>query len=251
MRISVGFFVVPLVCLLGCGGDYEAAYVESSYVPAEIEVDPAAVDPTENILESEGEGAVPVEEPQVTDPTPDRTPAPDSDPGTSPETDKDPTPDSEPEKDRWDPDWTEHEDASVKGCLEMFPSICNKVDDCSDELPALGLFGGFCKPLFDGISPMLEMGCEQLAELLKGAGGEAGALGALGGAGLQQVITKLLKGCIDNFTCDLDFIVELGQKLGGVFQLFSGQGGQDFTSALPQLMELAQMCGGIGNLLPF
>ena len=247
MRNSVVLLVVPFVFLLGCGGDYEAAYVQSTYVPAEAEVDPTSVDPAENLLETEGEGAVSVDEPQVTDPTPEPESKPDPDP--EPEADKKPAP--EPEKDAWDPDWTEHDDEAVKGCLEMFPSICNKVDDCSEEMPALGLFGGFCKPLFDGISPMLEMGCEQLAELLKGAGGEAGALGALGGAGLQQVMTKLLKGCIDNFTCDLEFIVELGQKLGGVFQLFSGQGGQDFTSALPQLMELAQMCGGIGNLLPF
>ena len=75
-------------------------------------------------------------------------------------------------------------------------------------------------------------------------------MGALGGAGLQQIMAKLLKGCIENFTCDLDFIIKLGEKLAAVVQLFTG-GGQDFTAAPPQLMELAQMCGGIGNLLPF
>lgn len=68
-------------------------------------------------------------------PTPDVGPAVDTSPGA---------PDAgTPEDDGWVPDWVENADPSVKGCLEAFPAICDKVAECGEEQPLLGLVSGF------------------------------------------------------------------------------------------------------------
>jgi hypothetical protein len=135
----------------------------------------------------------------------------------------------------------------------MFPAICNEINECDEEIPILKVLGGYCPTLFDAINPLLNMGCDQLTSALDGQ--IPGGLGGLGGGAMGEIITKLLKGCIENFNCDPEFLTQLGEQFGGLLQGLAGggggAGGVDLGAMLPQLLKLAEMCGGIGNLLPF
>jgi hypothetical protein len=222
MRSCLTIIVCALV-LGACGGDYDVA-------TAELVV-------TQTTEESPGPRAVP--------------PA-NRDPRTQPPSTGEPAADATEYdvnlEDAWDPEWTEHDDPAVEGCLKMFPAICDKVAECTEDIPLLNLVSGYCPVAFDAMSPLLEMGCDEIAKALKNSMPDI----PLVGDSLGTMITDMLRGCIENFTCDLDYILALGEKLGAVAGLISGSADpSQMTDALPQLLELAEMCGGIDGLLPF
>lgn len=255
MRSTLLLFLSSWV-VAGCGGDYTAAVADVTFTPWEEE-NPAgeALDPSQ-VAGGELDD-------QAVDPAPDRVgedpvddPADDPlDPGTDPDVADDPPADDPPAEDEpyYDPDWTENDDPLVEGCLETFPAICNKWEECGAEQPIAGILGSFCPFLFDAIAPMLELGCAQVEGLLGGLAGGV-ELPIIGG-GLETIIMDLLQGCIENFQCDPEYLAEFGAKFGEVLQLFGGSatggGGGDIGAALPALLELAEMCGGLGSLLPF
>ena len=51
--------------------------------------------------------------------------------------------------------------------LEMFPAICNEINECGEEMPVLKLIGGFCPTLFDAVNPLLTLGCDELTGVLE------------------------------------------------------------------------------------
>lgn len=150
----------------------------------------------------------------------------------------------------WSPDWVENADPSVKGCLETFPAICDKVSECGEAQPLLGALGGFCPTVFDAISPILTTGCDQLGGLVD----QAIPGGLPLGIDLGDLLPKLIKGCVENFECTPEYLQEFGATLQSLVEAFTqGQAqGQslDFMALLPQLLDLANKCGGIGNLIP-
>jgi hypothetical protein len=220
------------------GGDYEVATLETNFTPERgQELIPKDPNSTDNLTPADRESEP---DPTVTDPEPDDSPKKDPD-------------SNDPEDEPYDPDWTDNDDPAVEGCLEMFPAICNEISECDEEMPVLKVIGGFCPMLFDAVNPLLAMGCDQLTGVLEGQ--LSGGLGGLGGGALGPMITKLLKGCIENFNCDPDYLQKLGEGFAPLLELLGGmQGGGsgvDMAAALPKLLKLAEMCGGLGNLLPF
>jgi hypothetical protein len=244
---------LPLALLTaGCGGDYTAASADVTFVPLEEEqpvgldelLDPEA--PVVGGVADPASDPAPVDDP-VADPVDDPI-APADDPLVDdPVEDPPPETDDPPEDDVYDPDWTDNDDPIVEGCLETLPAICNKVSECGEDQPVLELLGGFCPTLFDSISPVLELGCEQVGGLLQGALPDVDI--PLGGA-LDEMIFTLITGCIENFQCDPEYLAELGAQFGEVIAAFGGGGG-DIGAALPALLGLAEMCGGLQNFLPF
>lgn len=248
-RNTLGWMALVALALAlgGCGGDYEVAYADVTFTPAGADVvnaqNQALLDPDPAVLDD------PVPDERV-DPVPEEQPDPEDPPTVEPDPEQPP---DEPPSDEYDPPWTDHDDPAVEGCLEAFPAICNKIDECGEEQPILGLLGGFCPTLFDAINPMLTIGCEQVGNLLAGAGIELPIGGDISG-----IISNLLKGCIENFQCDPEYLAEFGAKFAEVIQAFGGAlgggeggGGGNFQDGLPALLELAQMCGGLGALFPF
>ncbi len=242
MRRSLLLFAFSLVA--ACGGDYSAAVADVTFTP----IDEEPVEGGESLLDDStlvGGTLDPAEDPVTEDPV-------EEDPIEDPEPDEpDDPPEDEPEPDIYDPDWTDHEDPAVEVCLGTLPAICNKVNECSAEQPVLELLGGFCPTLFDSISPLLTLGCEQVGDLLGGA--LPGVDLPIGGA-LDEMIFTLITGCIENFECDPAYLQELGAAFGDVIALLGqgqGEGGGDIGAALPALLKLAEMCGGLENFLPF
>ena len=265
--LGLAIAAAGLACVLAsCGGDYEAAVADVTFVPAEPDagLGQGQVPPYENLPPVDDPQVVPEdpetpeppdtpEDPEVTDPPDDPEVV---DPPEDPEV-TDPPDDPIIEDPPYDPPWTEHDDPTVEGCLEAFPAICNKLDECSADMPILGLVSGFCPTAFDLASPLLSMGCEQVADLLNQALPDM-SIPFIGGD-VAGLVTDLLTGCIENFDCDPASILEFGQKLGEIVQSMGGLGaltgggsggGGDFMAALPALLELADMCGGL-DLLPF
>jgi len=254
MRLMLPLFLS--FSLMACGGDYTAAVADVTFTP--IDEDPSAAGEADPVDPAATPADDPLADPGVEDPNDDPVEDPVDDPVEDPVEDPvdDPEDPVEDPSDDYDPDWTDHDDPGVEGCLEAFPAICNKVEECGAEQPVLQLLGGFCPSLFDSISPMLIQSCEQVSDLLGQAlpGVEIPLAGNLG-----DIITKLMTGCIENFQCDPEYLATFGEKLGAVLQLFGGLagggggggGGGDIAGALPALLELAEMCGGLGNLLPF
>jgi hypothetical protein len=233
--LLAAFFVISFG-INGCsGGDYEAATLETQFTP---EAEPQLVPENRAATDELNTRTEPDPIDRVTDPEPQ------DDPKKDPDDSKDPT-----EEEEYDPDWTKNDDPAVEGCLEIFPAICNEINECGEEMPVLKLIGGFCPTLFDAVNPLLTLGCDELTGVLEDQLG-----GGLGGGALGPIITKLLKGCIENFNCDPEYLQKLGEAFAPLLQLLGGAqggGGGDIASALPQLLKLAEMCGGIGNLLPF
>lgn len=150
----------------------------------------------------------------------------------------------------WNPDWVTGADPAVKGCLETFPAICDKVTECGEAQPLLGALGGFCPTVFDAIAPILTTGCGQLGAIVD----QAIPGGLPLGLDLGEILPTLIKGCVENFECTPEYLQEFGATLQALVEVFTaGQAeGQtpDYTAALPALFELADKCGGIGNLIP-
>ncbi len=153
-----------------------------------------------------------------------------------------------------DPPWLDVSDPVVKGCLEAFPAICDKVSECGSTQPILGLIGGFCPTLMSALSPVLTAGCEQVATALQSALPDV-QIPLVGD--LAPLVEKLIVGCIENFNCDPQYLQDIGAKFFQLIQVVGGAGGGGggglggLGDALPALLELAQMCGGLENLLPF
>lgn len=241
-------FVALLSIVVGCGGDdLQAAGNQVEFIPTGADASgvssiqngesetPLPNDPLDDPIKEPIED--PIEDPIVEDPTPE-------DPIV-----EDPEP-TEPEPDGWDPEWTDNPDPEVEACLENFPAICNKIDECGDQNPILELLGGGCPLLFDSINPLLTMGCEQIGTALEGLGIDL-PIGDLG-----TLLPKLISGCIDNFQCDPEYLQQFGEAIAGLAGLLGnlgggGGGGGDLTEALPALLKLAEMCGGLELLLPF
>ena len=190
---------------------------------------------------SDGDDGVMVEDAGGTDPAPDV--------GSPVDTASNAPDVGPPEDTGWVPEWVEDADPAIKGCLEAFPAICDKVAECGEEQPLLGLVSGFCPGLFDSLSPILATGCEQLGGILEESlPGDIPLVGDL-----SDLIPKLIKGCIENFQCDPEYLQEFGAALQGIVALFQGQDGEqaDFSAALPALLELADKCGGLDEFFPF
>ena len=200
-----------------------------------VEVDDLVAPPDE---EDVGEEPIPVE-PDIEEPAADvgKPGKPDAGPKDEPDT-------------GWVPDWVENADPSVKGCLESFPAICDKVAECGETQPILGLLGGFCPTLFDAINPILTLGCDQVGNLVNQA--VPGGIPFVGELG--DLLPKLIKGCIENFQCTPEYLQEFGATIQDIIAMFQqGQGGQsggDLTDALPALLALAEKCGGLGVIFP-
>ena len=246
-------FAALLSIVVGCGGDdLQAAGNQVEFIPTGADASgvssiqngesetPLPDDPFDDPIQD------PIEDPIVEDPTPEDPIVEDPKPEQPPEEPVDPG----PEQNGWDPDWTDNPDPEVEACLENFPAICNKVDECGDQNPLLELIGGACPLLFDSLSPLLTMGCEQIGTALAGLGIDL-PIGDLG-----SLLPKLISGCIENFQCDPEYLQQFGEALSGLAGLLGGLGGQsggggDITAALPALLKLAEMCGGLELLLPF
>jgi len=254
---SVSAALLPIVasCLLaGCGGDdLLAAGNQVEFIPAGADASGVSA-----VQSGEAETPLPedplddpIEDPIVEDPTPQdpvvEDPAVEDPPEDPPEDPADPG----PEQNGWDPEWTDNPDPEVEAWLENFPAICNKIDECGDQNPVLELLGGGCPLLFDSLSPLLTMGCEQIGTALEGLGISL-PIGDLG-----SLLPKLVSGCIENFQCDPEYLQQFGEALQGLTGLLGtlggqgGGGGGDITDALPALLKLAEMCGGLDLLLPF
>jgi hypothetical protein len=232
--------VAVLVLFAACGSDSKPGSADTAGSDTVLEQDTAPTD-------------IPVvQDTRVSE----DTPAPPQDISTPPD-DVPAPPDDVPADTNWDPDWTDNPDPLTKGCLEFFPTICNEVSECKETYPlVLTIPAGLCAPIFDMLEQtggLLTMSCEELGNLVAPLLPDAGPIAseALGG-----MIANLLNGCIENFNCDLAFVIELGVKFGELAAALGvsagGQGGQmDFIAALPAIIELAQLCGGVENILPF
>ncbi len=228
-------------CLLAasCAGDDTIA------VPTQLALEPVAQaapdDELDGLTDPEPPGETPLDgvHEDVTAP-----PAEDATVSVSPPEEPDP-----PVEEEWTPDWVENAPDEIKGCLETFPLICDKVAECGETQPLLGLVAGFCPTLFDAINPVLAIGCEQVGPLLEQA--VPGGIPFVGS--ISELVQKLLKGCIENFQCDPEYLAQFGETLAGIVQSFAesqqGGGQGDFSAALPALLDLANQCGGIGELL--
>lgn len=248
--------------LLACGGDYTAAQFDVQFTPyedPELEkaLDEPLDEPTNPLVEPPA--TPPVEPPEEKPPEekpPEEPPIePEEPPIVTPEEPEQPpeTPPEEPPEPDYDPDWTENEDPAVQGCLEAFPAICNKAAECGADQPVVQLLGGFCPVIFDSLSPILEQSCEDIHAQLSAVLPDV-QIPLVGD--LQTMLSNLITGCIENFQCDPAYLQELGAKFAEVLGAFGGAAGGggaggDIGAALPALLELANMCGGIGGLLPF
>jgi|GEM_PF-4252852 hypothetical protein len=237
-----------LVLSSACGSDSKPGTSDTEGSDTALEQDTAPTD-------------IPVEQDTTvsedTPAPPSDVPAPPEDVPAPPEDIPDPIDDVVADT-NWDPDWTDNPDPMTEGCLEFFPTICNEVNECKETYPlVLTIPAGLCAPIFDTLEQtggLLTMSCEELGNLIAPQLPDAGPIA---GEALGGMIANLLNGCIENFNCDLAFVIELGVKFGELAAALGvgatgGQGGQmDFMAALPAIIELAQLCGGVENILPF
>ena len=223
MRRTAAFFLFISSSLVACSGDeYDTAVTDVVFVPAaptadaSVTVDPPMVDA--------------YQAPEDTWVEPDNGPAetPDTGPKEKPDT-------------GWKPEWTEHNDSTVESCLETFPALCTKLDECGLDDPITGFLGQYCPSLVDGNSGALVGYCEGVAQ---------GVAEQAGGA-IATTISDFLKGCVENYDCDPASLQKFGEAIGQIATLFGEGENADFTDALPVLLDLASMCGGLGGLLPF
>jgi hypothetical protein len=140
----------------------------------------------------------------------------------------------------WTPDWVSNPDPITEGCLATLPLICYKVDECFGMIPFLSL-GKRCANGMDMIAPLLVMGCDQIAKFIEQQTGQI-----MGGDLIASLLASMIQGCINNFQCDLQYALQVGQDIWAILQ--AAQGG-DYMAALPSVLNLLKNCSGIE--LPF
>jgi len=224
------------MCIAGCSGDdYESAVTDIVFYAS----DSRGTERVDDVDERPAEPDVTDEPDIVADIlVPDDVPVTPSDDVSVPPEDTGPI--EEPDT-GWMPPWTEHDDPTVESCLESFPALCDKLSECGESDPITGFIGDFCPGLVDGNNGALVGYCESVAT---GVADQAGSV-------VATTISDFMKGCIENYDCDPASLQKFGEAIGSLATLFGEGGGGDFTDALPVLLDLADMCGGLGGLLPF